>query len=93
MVCKHLANEATAIIKNGTTYKRAFGEAHSTWNIPRARNIPGEWPFGEPFPWKFTVDSRAPGNAVNLKSMFRVIPGKMAAPADKVQRDCSPNNE
>ena len=34
-----------------------------------------------------------PGNAVNLKSMFRVIPGKMAAPADKVQRDNSLNNE
>ena len=33
-----------------------------------------------------------PGNAANLKNMFRVIPGKMAVPTDKVQGDNSPNN-
>ena len=49
----------------------AFGEAHSTWNIPRTLNIPGEWPFRKLFPWKFTLDywgtRGLPGNAVNLK--------------------------
>ena len=33
------------------------------------------------------------GNMVNLKSMFHVIPGKMAAPTNKVWRDNSPNKE
>ena len=63
-------------------WQRAFGETHSSGIFP-ARNIPGEWPFGEPFPWQFTVDSG--GTRWLWKASFASFPARWRRPLTKLR--------